>query len=308
MVVDKNPGLILIGTWGKGLYSYQPDSQLFLKKTLPIKPGINHKSFDCISALFLEHHNQIKKLWLGTVNNGLWIIDYTSGPPIPSKVLDIPDDWITDIKASPNLEQVFVTTRENGMYIYTTLSDQWEKISTATYPNLPGNHLNTCVVNPANKDDIFIGSEGEGIIQLNVKKGTFNTLKFSNEIPNNKVSVITPNEKNHHIWIGTEGNGAGRLDLLENKWTVLNTANNILNSDVVNCISIDHESAWIGTDNGLARFNYQNGKLRSYGIKDGLSSLMIYASTYDPYFPGPKPWITFYYGCPAIFDYDMDKW
>lgn len=306
---------ILVGTWGKGLYSYQPRTQVLIKQTFPSQPAFDDHALDFISALFVE--NESKQLWLGTVNNGLWILDLNidlqaglaTGAALPRKVPDLPDDWLTGIDASPGRDQIFVTARGSGLHIYSRRTGQWETVSMTTTPTLTTNRLNACA---AGENHIFLGSEGEGVIRVNIKNGTIKNKKLtyfksSNEVANNKVSVITPDNRNHRLWIGTEGNGAAHFDQLAGTWTILNTGNHILDSDVVNCITVDKDddAAWIGTDQGMVRCEARGGKHCRYGLAEGLSSIMIYASGYDP---ADTLWAAFYYGRPAIFNPNLEKW
>jgi ligand-binding sensor domain-containing protein len=109
------------------------------------------------------------------------------------------------------------------------------------------------------------------------------------------------------LWIGTEGNGAACLDLLSEKWTVLNVANHVLPSDVVNCITVDNSAhvIWIGTDNGMVRYEPRSGNYRHYGFEDGLSNVLVYASGFDHL---GRLWAAFYIGNPAIFNPEKNRW
>src|SRR5512135_817713 len=53
-----------------------------------------------------------------------------------------------------------------------------------------------------------------------------------------------------------------------------------LPADKVFSILVDGDRIWAGTDNGLAC--YENGKWRSYGVKDGLAHPAVLSLALDP--------------------------
>jgi ligand-binding sensor domain-containing protein len=365
LAVDPATGLLLVGTWGKGLYLYKPGSQLPVKqKFAPLQ------SIDFISAILAED----KTLWIGTVNNGLWVTDlrtighdaeppnekflrgakrgkmgrwevkkvnknyklqitnynvqnykpnginasmqyHSNSPLFPSFLSSqLPifplyppgrrgqNIFITGIKASPGKDKVFITTNGSGLLVYYKKTGKWETITTKQ--GIPTDQLK---VSAGDGENIFLGSDGQGIVQLNLKTGNIHRFDFSNEIANNKVSVVTPDPRNNRLWIGTEGNGAAGFDIAAEKWTILNTSNRVLSSDVVNCIAVDglHDNVWIGTDNGMVRYESRTGDYQRYGFDEGLDSVMVYAAGFDHI---NRLWAGFYIGSPAIFNPIAKRW
>ncbi len=53
-----------------------------------------------------------------------------------------------------------------------------------------------------------------------------------------------------------------------------------LPGDKVFCVAVDGDRVWAGTDNGLGL--YEDGKWRSYGVKDGLSYPVVLSLALDP--------------------------
>lgn len=293
LTVDPARGLLLVGTWGKGLYSYKPGAKILVKQKFT-----PHQSLDFISAILVEN----KTLWIGTVNKGLWVMDIKAEPPEALKTRPRFDDMITSIKASPGKNRVFITTAGSGLLIYFKETGKWKTINTKQ--GIPTDLLN---ISANDGHNIFLGSDGEGIIKLNLKTGSIDRYKPANEIANNKVSVITPDPRNNRLWIGTEGNGAAGFGLLPEKWTILNSSNHVLRSDVVNCIVVDglNDTLWIGTDDGMVQYEARTKKCRRYGFEEGLNSIMVYSAGFDHI---NRLWAAFYIGSPAIFNSRTKRW
>lgn len=72
------------------------------------------------------------------------------------------------------------------------------------------NELTEICVNPANKDQLWIGSRGSGLILWDTKLGLQQVLTTENGLPNNTIYCILPDD-NGRIWCSTN-NGIFRLD------------------------------------------------------------------------------------------------
>nr|NIM12502.1 hypothetical protein [Candidatus Aminicenantes bacterium]NIM79215.1 hypothetical protein [Candidatus Aminicenantes bacterium]NIN18493.1 hypothetical protein [Candidatus Aminicenantes bacterium]NIN42389.1 hypothetical protein [Candidatus Aminicenantes bacterium]NIN85156.1 hypothetical protein [Candidatus Aminicenantes bacterium] len=334
LVVNPVNGSILVGTWDSGLYSYMPGrpgspvplkhetctvdqngSPLpgdkknkqkllrgvqgggFLEKSPPGRRR-QEKALLCISSMLFDN----QRLWVGTIDRGLWLSELKKGPMVFKKIKKLSDYRVTSIKASPRGDKILVTTMGNGLFIYTGRTGKWKILDKKR--GIPTDDLNISV---CDEENIFSGSEGEGVIRFNLITGQVNQYKLLNEIAHNNVSVVTPEPQNNRLWIGTEGNGAAFLDLDPGKWTILNTSNRILNSDVVNCITVDGSKgrAWIGTDDGMVKYDIGSRKHQRYGFEEGLDSVLVYASGFDHI---KRLWAAFYIGSPALFNPQKNRW
>ncbi len=293
LAMNPADGALLVGTWGKGVYLYNPKSRKFSLKGL-----VNQASLKFISAILWENN----ALWIGTVNEGLWAGALSEESLYLQKIGKFPDTMITSIKGSSDGERLFITTWGNGLAIFSKKTGQWKAIDKKQ--GLSTDLLN---ISAHDRENIYLGSEGEGVSRLNLTTGKIQQFKALNEIANNKVSAVAPDPQSNRLWIGTEGNGAACLDLLTEKWTALNTANHMLHSDVVNCIAVDSlvNVAWIGTDDGMARYEPISRKIDHYGFEQGLSNVMVYAAEFDH---SRRLWAAFYIGNPTIFDPEENRW
>ncbi len=236
-----------------------------------VKPKFSpHRSIDFISTILVEGST----LWIRTSGSGVWVTDLRTVGTDPESI-----------------NRKFLRGVQGGSF----------------FKKRPPGLLN---VSASDAETIYSGSDGQGILRLNLKTGKidrFDSANLSNEIAHNKVSEVTPDPGNNRLWIGTEGNGAAFFDLVSERWTILNSANRVLPSDVVNCIAVNglNDSVWIGTDNGIVCYRANANTYRRYGFEEGLDSVMIYAAGFDHL---DRLWAAFYIGSPARFDPRSERW
>ena len=78
------------------------------------------------------------------------------------------------------------------------------------------------------------------------------------------------------IWLGTLGGGLNKLkyDLKESKQEIkyFTVENGLANNVVYSILEDDHNNLWMGTNNGISKFNKKTETFRNYDYKDGLQS------------------------------------
>jgi ligand-binding sensor domain-containing protein len=293
LAIDPKEGLLLIGTWGEGLYTYKYGSQMLIKAKLS-----SCQSLENVTDILMEN----KTLWVGTATRGLWLGNLSFGALELRKMENLSEDTITSIKKSPVGNKILITAVNRGLLIYFKNSGKWKTVNKSLW--IPVGRFNTSAYDGENA---FLGTEGDGVIKLNLKTGETKQYKLVNQIADNKVSVVVPDPKSVRLWVGTEGNGTAFLDFASRKWTILNSSNSVLRSDVVNCIAVDDskDDVWIGTDDGIVKYDTRSGNYQHYGLEDGLSSILVYSSGFDR---SESLWAGFYIGSPGIFDFRANKW
>jgi signal transduction histidine kinase/streptogramin lyase len=77
------------------------------------------------------------------------------------------------------------------------------------------------------------------------------------------------------IWVGTDGGGLASIERAGGgAWRVqrVTTDDGLVNQNVASLLEDDDGSLWIGTRHGLSRFQPKSGRVRNYGVGDGLPS------------------------------------
>jgi len=120
---------------------------------------------------------------------------------------------------------------------------------------------------------VLWASTADGIDELNAKTSQFKVYRVPGD-PLTRYKEIVE-DRTGAMWLGTWDRGLYRLDPTTGQFTIYRNGNQpgSLSSNRENSICIDHAGTiWVGTDNGLDRFNPATHSFTSYGEKDGLAN------------------------------------
>ena len=135
--------------------------------------------------------------------------DANSLPSFTPTILSLPKSSIVvDMEADENV--VWVSTNKQGLYKIenNTIADHF---TNETKKNKwPGNQLTDICNDPADKDILWIGTLGYGLIQLKKKTGAIKVFTTDDGLPNNTVYSIVPDDGGN-LWLSTN-KGISRFD------------------------------------------------------------------------------------------------
>ncbi len=112
--------------------------------------------------------------------------------------------------------------------------------------------------------EIYYNTKDEGAITDNVIKCLYET----------------PDEENPILWVGTADHGLCKYDRLTDKFISISkeTTSNGLNSNSIKAISGNNNILWVGTNNGLNKFEQATQKWTNYSTENSnISNNMIHA-------------------------------
>jgi len=288
---------IWIGTEGSGLFCYNKITGIF--KQFKQQTGSNSLAYDNIKTFMLQNN---QKLWIGMYRGGLDCLDLRTGKFTNYTDHDthkrILDDDIVKLEAEA----------DSGMWIcYQNLPCR------ITYFSFNRNISKHYTFN--HKDDTqFVGSIIKDFIRdnennlwiatherlhvLNVKNGKIHVIPIDNLSNHNlnslNIETLFWDSKNHCIWIGTINNGLINYKLETGSFEYFPE---ILNSKAhtINSISADNQNnLWLGTDNGLFKFDTKRKMFSRFDKKDGLQGHIFYpkssmkSSSGELYFGGTE--------------------
>jgi ligand-binding sensor domain-containing protein len=269
LLSDKNKNL-WIGTQDKGINIYFPSSIKF-----PLYNSNNGLTSDYIYSVIQASD---KTLWVGT-ENGLFTLKNKD-----AKFNDL-SDILTKYEAQTVLSlledkdgNIWIGTYGQGIIIYNpktktsrkTLSDN-SKIGTITK-----------IIQDKN-NTIWAGTFAAGLFAINPHTLEYKQYTESNGLSSNAIYCIFENKKDNTIWVGTLSGGICILNFtndidkpLVNIFKHIENKNSISSNSVNNIYKDDNGIYWIGTSNGLNKFNFETKKFTVYIEKDGLPNSYIY--------------------------------
>ncbi len=175
------------------------------------------------------------------------------------------------IGLTPNKDQLFIgggfgnAPPSGGVSMYRFADSTWSHIYTGN-SGLPGDNIN-CIYFDSWSSSVLFGTD-MGLAEhagLDTLTGTnhWTIIDTSNSnLPDNNVTSIatqyTISPIHQYWWIGTRFGGLMRLDTYDGTWIVYDSSNSNLGSNNITSICIEYanpEVVWIGTDNGLYRFD-----------------------------------------------------
>lgn len=202
-------------------------------------------------------------LWIGTADHGAF---HLSGEESTQYTTEdgFRENTINDIVVDHEGE-VWAATASSGLY----------KLENSAF--VPVDNFETL------EDDIrSIYTSAEGIIWLGTTGSGLTQLKPADiyKLPNEYTlssSIILPIYQHHNgeIWIGTAGSGINRLT---GDTVTHYSRNDGLTNEIILSIYGTENYLYVGTANGLNRFNFQSNTFdKSYSTNDGLESNIIQA-------------------------------
>ena len=292
-IIKDRTGVLWIAT-ENGINYNTPKSALFNS------PVLGNTGFNIVSALKMKNITTISKssgdkIWIGAVN-GLYLLDDIGTTPRLRKIPEFDGSHIWSL-TSMNKNEIWVGTFGKGLKQFNYSENKlrnWDikdsRIRTQSV------YYNKTLLTDS-KRNIWVGYWGVGVARINPMTGKYSV--WLNE-PGNPKSLshndvwIIKEDRFGRIWLGTQGGG---LNLFEDKnggifhhWLQSANDEHSLNSNNIfsiceakNLKDINNSETilWIGTSDGLNRFEVKNNKGSSdtydikvanhfYTVRDGL--------------------------------------
>ncbi|MDA6069920.1 response regulator [Flavobacterium sp. AC] len=285
-------GDLWIGTEDAGLNRFNPKTQQFTSY-LP-NGSKSNVSYYNIHALMPRKD----KIWVGTFEHGLDVLDRNSGAVIKHYSANNPSsglrsNFIFSFYETKKDELIVITTM--GLYKYNDQNDTFE-----TLKNFPET---THYTNYKEDSDgnLWAGSYRDGLFYYNPKtkkKEVFiYDYKNPNGISNNSINYIFEDSAKN-LWFATE-NGLDLLDKKTRTFKKFTTKNGFPSNVVYSILEDDAKNLWLTTSKGLVKFSPDHKSIKIYTTANGLlSDQFNYASAFkddngDMYFGNLNGMISF---------------
>lgn len=265
-----NSNTLWIGTYGKGLYSFNPKSSEF--ESYPSHGDGTGTSSKLIHDLYLDGNTLLiaaDQGGLDKLNLSTQKFEYSNS-----------DESIKNGLNSNNLNVIY-KDHENILYIGTSVSGlniynpKEERFETYRKEITDINDYRCNVINKFFEDSnglIWIGTDGGGAYSFNPQtekfSGYIHQPENSNSISGNAISAITE-DKNQNIWFGTWGNGLCKFNKQTNKFTrfvpVENDSASISSLNILDLYCDEAGNLWIvNFEEGVDLFSPAKGVIKKF--------------------------------------------
>ena len=279
-LMEDDSGLIWVGTY-TGVSIFDLKNKIQIYKNDPIDE--NSLSNNVIMGVYEDDEGL---LWIGTRDKGLNIIDRKNNNKIThiyegNTEYDLSSNAISIITGKDNI--IWVGTR-NGVNKIDKRNMTIEKYTTED--GLIDNNIKSLLIDSEN--NLWIGTpKGLSILNIKSKEVYDMTDKLI------KAGISDPyiqeiyEDKEGIFWIGgyTSG-GLIKVDLKNNEIQMFSSYKSddgeeaIVNT-IRDIVEDENHNFWIGTNDGLLRFNKKNKTFKSYTEKDGLANNIVYQILVD---------------------------
>lgn len=279
-------GNLWIGTEGQGVNLLAPNYKPFIRyrAATPTTPGLSNPF---VMSLYVDPKGDV---WAGTLGGGVNRLNPQTGrftvyrhDPVNPRSLS--SDTIYGVFADRQ-GTIWVGTANEGL-------NRWEP-RTQTFiryqndPKDPHSLSNNSIyyVYEDRQERLWVATNGGGLNQLDRKTGQFTAYRHKPDdltsLSNDRVTLIYE-DSTGTLWVGTAGGGLNRLvwDQEPGTFHFVRYQNvpgdpQSLSSDVVFTLLEDATGTlWVGTAEGLNRFQRETGTFAHYGERDGLPNVLV---------------------------------
>jgi len=258
-------GRLWIGTEDGGLSLFNPRSDTFEHFLPDGKPG--SISFNNIHGLLVDND----KLWIGTYNHGLDIMDLKTKKIIKHYLKTESENSISDNSIfaiyKDHSGRVWIGTIY-GLCYYNPVNDDFTRVAS----------LGSIFINDIlqTKDGmIWVASLGKGLYRFNPSNNQWRMFKNDpcnqSTISHNKIISLFEDSQNT-LWITTEGGGLSSYNPTDECFTSFTTNNGLPNNVVYKVIEDNHSNLWLTTNQGIVCMNMNDHTFKQYTKSDGLLS------------------------------------
>lgn len=276
--MDSQGGMWL-GTYFGGLNYYHPLRERFRNiRNIPTQNSLNDNVIGCI----MEEGDG--NLWIGTNNGG--VNYYNASIDLFTHYTMKNGLGSNDIKAiytDPHNHKVYIGTHTGGLNILDRTTGRIECL-TPNNSNLTDNNVYAIV--PGENGNLWLGTMNTLVSFDPIKKSftTITTQKDGTPFRSTRIRTIFRDSKKR-LWIGGE-DGLSVYTRQEEELSdcKLLPDSTMLKHAFIYCIHEAHNGiVWIGTRNGLYRFNEREHTLKRFLVADGLPNQVIYGILEDTY-------------------------
>ncbi|MDP4218482.1 MAG: two-component regulator propeller domain-containing protein, partial [Bacteroidota bacterium] len=261
-------GDIYVGTDGGGLNLYHRQTGLFEHPVLT--KGVESNT---LSILALERAE--KDLWIGTYQQGVYVLDLITGGVRHYTQGDGPNglcgNEVFCLKKDRH-GNVWIGTNGKGVAMCPAGSQRFERPG-ASVPGQGGSLMSNAFIRAIEEDahgNIWIGTSGAGIIVYDPVRKSAKVLDHdNNNLPSNVVLSLHL-DRDGRIWAGSQGGGLSLFEQEKGNFISYSEQEGISNAVIYKILEDVGGKLWVSTNRGISSFNRETRRFKNYSYQNGL--------------------------------------
>ncbi len=246
---DNDRRYIIVGTENNGLKVFDIEQEILKDELFPNVPyDISHWKIHCIL------NDSQGNVWVGAYQLGILVLPKMiygfSSYGFPSCVTGFASDGST----------VWIGTDGDGLY---RLKEGYSRESFTSY-NSGLTNDSIMAISFDGRERLWIGTYLDGIF-IRQPSGNIVRYRYADSLPSSKISLLRYDADNDVMYIGMFGGGVAAVDASSGQ------IRKIIDDERIRwpeCVSIQGNNLWIGSVNGLYKYNILLDELENSGIQN----------------------------------------
>ncbi len=260
--IYKKDNIVWIGTWGAGVYLFNPTTQ----RSINYNTSNSEICNDFVHKIFEDEEGGI---WLGT-QNGLSYFD-----PLKRTFEDV--DQVKAFSVFRNNRIFDILQKDDYLWVASKFGlHQVGKDTILSYFHHSQDSIGLAAdliydILLDKKENLWVATE-KGLNYIDLETDQIKTYsRLTNNLSSDEILCLYEDSVNDYLWLGTSW-GLNKFDL-ETKKSKAYTTQDGLSNNLIYAILADREgNLWLSTNKGLSKFNPETETFSNFGISDGLQS------------------------------------
>ena len=212
-------------------------------------------------AVLCIKKDSFNNMWIGCYNDGLLYYNTHNNTSVKIKLSGSKNIDIRDLYLYKNILYI---GSDSGLYAVNTLTKKQ-----INYWDMSKNGMNINLIRCVYRDkknNILIGTYGEGLGIFSPSMTLIKKIQQSNGLISNRISAITQDSENN-LWIGTL-KGLMKIDQDYNILDTLTTKKGLSNNRIKSLIEVSKGQLWISTEYGINNIRLKDNNIQLFVSRD----------------------------------------